>query len=492
MTRQKMTLRILDLIDGAKEIEIVGPSTESEYMKLQVTKYLFYITLLTSLLSCQSLNSQEEARSAQEYTSLLCVRKDGKFGYINEMGVEVIPCIYDQPSSFHEGWTALKKGKNWAYYNAKGEKVLDLGKRFTHCGQFHDGAAFVTTTPTKKMLSIYASFWDDLCGNLQFIDRKGEILFKIDNAWDTDCSYVNALGFSDGLLKITHESQDGKKIGFLDKRGQVKSAFTTRILSGIKTTFSEGLIVAGKKKLDPHTDKERSYYGYQDPSGEWIIPPIYLKALPFKNGVAVVWEENPKRKLSYRTYLVDKGGERVFPNDIETNERLLRDSLLAVYRPVLNEDDVEVFGAFGQYRRYALAKIDGTLITDFIYADLQPGTSGEDPWIASLPEKKSYGCLDDSGNLVLPYQFPNIYFPFEYGLAVVDLDDDEQGRAVINTHGDIIFPTDADANYEIGAGVISTYVEEKFSYFNRDGQAIDMEEYEPAGIFEYFSLEELR
>lgn len=203
-----------------------------------------------------------------------------------------------------------------------------------------------------------------------------------------------------------------------------------------------------------------------------------------------MWEENPKRQNSYRTYLIDKKGDRVFSNDIETNERLVRDSMLAVYKPYLNEDNVEVFGSYGQYRRYALARVDGTLLTDFIFADLQPGKSVEDPWMVSLPDKKAYGTLDDQGNVVLPYQFPSVYFPFEYGLAVVELPDDVQGRAVINTDGDIIFPTDPDARYEVRAGIISNYADEKFSYFNADGQLINLDDYEPAGIFEYHSLKD--
>lgn len=459
-------------------------------MTSQLTKHLLHCALLLSLLGCQSLISQEEALSNQEYTSLLCVRKDGKFGFINEWGEEVIPCIYDQPSAFYEGLAALKKGKRWAYFNARGQNVLDLKKRFTHCGDFHDGAALVSTIPTLDTLLIFGAYWKGICDDLQFINKKGETLFKVENQWNANCALIESIGFADGLLKITQETPNGKLIGFLDKEGQVKLPFSPRDLGGRKSVFSEGLIVSGVKKIDPHTDKERSYYGYQDPSGTWKIPPIYIKATPFNHGVSVVWEENPKRQYSYRTYLINKNGERVFPNDIETNERLVRDSILAVYKPYLNEDDIEVFGSYGQYRRYALARVDGSLITDFIFADLQPGKSSEDPWMASLPDKKAYGTLDDQGNVVLPYQFPSVYFPFEHGLAVVELPDEEQGRAVINAEGDIIFPTDPDARFEVKAGIISNFADEKFSYFNADGQLINLDDYEVAGIFEHLSLKE--
>ena len=448
---------------------------------------LLSLALILLLVSCDLWNSQDK-NPDQEYTSLLCVRKDGKFGFINEWGEEVIPCKYDQPSSFHEGWAALKKGDNWAYYDVRGHKVLDLGDRFTYCGQFHEGMALVSTTPLKDMLDIFQEFWDDLCPQLQFINKKGEVVLNVDNQWDVLCSYVDKIGFSDGLLKVVTETSEGKLSGFLNNKGELVMPFNNRHQRITQDLFSEGLVVAGKKIYDSTFQKSTVVHGYKDTSDNWVIPPIYAKALPFKYGAAVVWEQNPKRELSYWTYLIDKKGNRIFPSDIHTNERYVRDSLLAVFKPRLNEDRVEVFSSYGKSRRYALAKVDGTILSDFIYESLMPGKSDECLWIASLPDKKAYGALDDSLNLIFPFQFPSIANSFEDGLAVVYLTEDGKAKGVINSKGELVPLPDSSLNYQISGEIIYPNETGGFNYINRHGQPINLEGYEKAGIFQRLPL----
>ena len=455
-------------------------------MKQKTIISLLCSAMVLLVFSCDFMHSQKEALN-KGYTSLLCVKKDGKFGFVNEIGKEVIQCKFDQPSVFSEGWAALKKGKNWSYYNAHGRKVLDLKKRYTYCGPFHDGAAFVTTVPTKDMLHNYAAFYEDLCQEIQFINTKGEVIFKVEDKWGINCSQIVRIGFSDGLLKVINEKSDPKMIGYLDKSGQLKIPFKSLHQSMITDAFSDGLLVSGEKEYNK-SKKAEIKYGYIDQLGQWQIPPIYTKALPFNHGVAVVWEENPKRENSYKTYLIDKEGKSVFPSDIRTSERLVRDSLLAVYRPKLNEDGVEVFGSYGKNRRYAIAKVDGSMVTDFIFAQLQPGKTSQDLWEAGLPENEAYGFVDDEGTVIIPYQFPSVWNSFEDGLAVVRVADKGKATAVINTKGEMVLPPDSIENYQISGEVICPNDRGGFSYFNRFGEAINLKEYEHFGIYQHLSL----
>jgi hypothetical protein len=350
--------------------------------------------------------------------------------------------------------------------------------------------AFVSTLPTKDAPHNYAAFYEDLCKELQFINTKGEVVFNIKDQWGVvKCSHVVKLGFSEGLLKLRSDSSDQTMIGFLDKSGQLKIPFTSQNQSSISGTFSNGLVVAGKKSADP-SEKNRKYYGYMDQSGEWVIPPKYAKALPYNHGVAVVWEQIPKRQYSYKTYLIDKKGSKVFPAEIGTNENLVRDSLLAVYRPRLNEDGIEVFGSYGKSRRYALAKIDGTLITDYIYANLSPGKTSKELWQASLPEDKAIGFLNNEGQVVIPFQFPSVSNYFEDGLAVVKIEGQGDAMAVIDAKGDFVLPPNRNANYQISGEIMNLKESGGFTYYNRYGQAIDLEDYEFAGVFQRLYLGE--
>ena len=48
------------------------------------------------------------------------MKKNGKWGYVNTNGEEVIPCIYDSIGSFSEGTVEVKK----KYYNQLNDKNL--------------------------------------------------------------------------------------------------------------------------------------------------------------------------------------------------------------------------------------------------------------------------------------------------------------------------------------------------------------------------------
>jgi len=153
---------------------------------------------------------------------------------------------------------------------------------------------------------------------------------------------------------------------------------------------------------------------------------------------------------------------------------------------------VEVFGSYGQYRRYALAKVDGTMITDFIFAKLQPGHTPNALWTAGLPESKKIGFIDDAGAVVIPYQYSYHIEDFRNDLAVVKITDKE-GMAVINSKGDIVLPPVENTNYHLqgnGGVIYATDPEGHNHFYNKHGELIDLDGYEPFGLFHYLSLDE--
>ena len=48
------------------------------------------------------------------------VKKDGKWGYINTKGEQIIECKFDDTNYFNEGFAAVKKDGKWGYVNTKG------------------------------------------------------------------------------------------------------------------------------------------------------------------------------------------------------------------------------------------------------------------------------------------------------------------------------------------------------------------------------------
>ena len=51
---------------------------------------------------------------------IVAVFKDGKWGYINTKGEQIIECKFDYADDFNEGFAAVQKDDKWGYINTKG------------------------------------------------------------------------------------------------------------------------------------------------------------------------------------------------------------------------------------------------------------------------------------------------------------------------------------------------------------------------------------
>ncbi|MDF1698331.1 MAG: WG repeat-containing protein [Saprospiraceae bacterium] len=453
-------------------------------MKFIICKFTWRFAIMFMLLNMAGLSCSTSQSDPTTYSTeyLACVTtQDGKYGFIDEAGHEVIPCKFDGPGVFSEGWVALKKGNNWAYYDVNGKIVLDLKNRFAYCGPFHDGAAFVSDVELDRSAPIPESTKEAFRQELQYIDTLGNVLFKIKNQWDVSYLSLRKYGFKDGMLKMTTAKDTTTYItrfGHLDKKGRLAIPFTHRVENNVTEEFSEGLAGVGLREYLPGQKKPISNYGYLNKSGEWHIPPIYRTIYPFHKGVAIVGVAQDESRQVVRFHLIDREGNRVFPEGVETYPRLQRDSFIVVIKKEYSDK--------GYYKsnsaRSALAKIDGTMITDFIYEDLHPGKTSDDPWLAKLPGKENLaGFIDDQGKIVIPFQFAGGgSYSFENGFAVVRLKTPDRPIAVINKEGEFVIPPDsAKVNYET-KGLISRITLKKphqISYYDQKGQRIHLDEY---------------
>ena len=69
------------------------------------------------------------------------VQKDGKWGYINTKGEQIVECKFDHAWYFHEGLAAVQKDGKWGYINTKGEQIVEC--KFDNGGDFNEGFAVV-------------------------------------------------------------------------------------------------------------------------------------------------------------------------------------------------------------------------------------------------------------------------------------------------------------------------------------------------------------
>lgn len=125
------------------------------------------------------------------HNGLACIRNEKyKYGYVNQEGVEVIPCIYDYAEDFSEGLGLVCKKYQYMFLDSNGKVKLEL-PQYKKVRSFHEGRAFVSSGQHE-------------CG---YIDENGiEII---------PCIFDNASDFNENLAVVTI-----RKKGFL---GQINS-----------------------------------------------------------------------------------------------------------------------------------------------------------------------------------------------------------------------------------------------------------------------------
>lgn len=210
--------------------------------------------------------------------NMCAVKDDGKWGFINNKGVMVIPSIYESKYAslhFAEGLAVVHKDGKWGAIDKNGKVVVPFVWNINNSLgspkiRFYEGLLLVKD---KKQ---------------GFIDKSGKIVVS--------CIYDDGKHFSEGLAAV---KKDGKW-GFVDKTGVLKiPCIYKEVMS-----FSEGL--AAVKKEDK--------WGFIDKTGELKIQYIYENVRQFSEGLAAV-------KKNKRWGYIDKN-EKIIISFNYTDERL--------------------------------------------------------------------------------------------------------------------------------------------------------------------------
>lgn len=191
------------------------------------------------------------------YEGFARVKRNGKYGYIDSKGNEIIPLEYEYAGVFSSGVAAVSNGEKKAgAINKKNQVVVPF--EYENLGNFVDGVSFY------KQDSLYG-----------LINNKGEKITK---------PIFKGIGnFSEGLAPFM---KDGK-IGYLNTKGEIviQAEYDTG------NPFSEGCAMVSKDKKA----------GYIDKKGTLIIPLKYDNGREFKDGYTLVIEGN-------KYFLLDKKG----------------------------------------------------------------------------------------------------------------------------------------------------------------------------------------
>lgn len=201
-------------------------------------------------------------------TVILC----GKYGFIDNNGYEVIPCIYDYALPFVNGLAAVCAKEAWGFINHQNEIVIPL--IYEDAGSFEGGLAYVQKD-----------------GKYGYIDKFGKVVIPF--------QYDDACDFNEGLAQVR----------------------TTKILNLLELCEDEDEITKMCEDLNCTEEDLMEFdiiynVGFIDNKGVPVIPLIYNNASEW------FCRSKVKVEVDGKWGLVDKTGELIIPvvyDDLEHN-----------------------------------------------------------------------------------------------------------------------------------------------------------------------------
>jgi len=289
-------------------------------------------------------NNESDSEAVITSEKLLApVCKDGKWGYIDQTGILVIPCQWDDACDFSEGLASVKKNGKWGYIDKYANMVIPIQLRYA--SPFQDGIARVDGERNglafpyyiDKMGSILNSsewrcrgrFSEGLAAVVGpndkwgYIDREANIVIPM--------KYARAGDFYEGLAPVQNYTRflgimTSGDYGYIDKSGNLKIPHIWRGAYAFHEGFARVESVAGGYQFIDKTGKPISNtrwqfagdfsedlasvrdrnagWGYIDQTGELVIPYQWYHVSEFSEGLASV------RKNSENCY-IDKSGHIV-------------------------------------------------------------------------------------------------------------------------------------------------------------------------------------
>ena len=324
--------------------------------------------------------------SIPDTATLKPVELNGKWGFVDKDGREVIPLKYDYAEIFYEGLARVKLNEKYGFVDKDGREVIPL--KYDNAGDFSEGLAYV-----------------ELNEKYGFVDKDGREVIPL--------KYDHVQRFSEGLAWV----KLNKKRGFVDKDGRE----VIPLKYDAAGDFSEGLAYVELNEK----------YGFVDKDGREVIPLKYDEAWDFSEGLAKV-------KLNEKYGFVDKDGREVIPLKYdeawEFSEGLAKVKLNKKWGFV-DKDGREVIplkydyaGSFSEglayvelNEKYGFVDKDGREVVPLKYDDAWWGFS---EGLAQVKLNGKYGFVDKDGREVIPLKYDDAG-GFSEGLAWVKLNNQE-------------------------------------------------------------------
>ncbi len=219
-----------------------------------------------------------------------------KCGAVDSAGNEVIPIKYDIANGgFHDGLCGFNMNGKWGFLNINGDEIISF--KYSYVKDFSEGIAYVSEDYDKKF----------------FIDKKGNNLFPVHQYLETkDCNEGLIIAKKDdkwGCLDKT-----GKVVipflysDILVRKGEIINVKRDRKWGGIDSTYTLIIPIEYDNAMSFREGlaavKQNEKWGFIDKTAKIIIPIQYdAWVASFKNGFATM-------EMNGEKFEIDKTGKR--------------------------------------------------------------------------------------------------------------------------------------------------------------------------------------
>lgn len=325
---------------------------------------------------------------AGEFSKRYLVFERGKYGYINETGILIIPSQFEKASDFSEGLASVSVNYRQGYIDEAGQFVIPA--QFVTAEDFSDGLAVVQTYTSSGSPS----------GKWGYIDRAGQQV--------TPQQFDSASSFSDGLALV----QVNGKWGYIDKTGQYV----------IEPRFSKGRNFSERvAAVETKTVLGQTAWGFIDKTGRVIIQPQFQVGGDFAEGVVWVFKKDPKMK----PMAINKQGKVVFIPSSEISIGFFEKASGGLWG----------FRETSSSVRHGYMDTKGNVV---IAPQFKSAREFSEGLAAVRPEgvPEVWGYIDTTGHMTIEPQFHDAK-SFHEGLARVVRQDGLS--CYINTHGQVVW-----------------------------------------------------
>lgn len=356
-------------------------------------------------------------------TTLLPIKENHLWGYINTSGEVVISPKFQVVSQFSEGLAAVRLNGTYGYIDQTGEFVIE--PQYDVAYSFMSGRAIVFINGVPFLI--------DKSGKIQFQHNYQKIIQVTDY---------------DIFLVFTHS----QKYGIINALGELilDTAFSEI------GPFSEGLAVVEGLHHRPYGNNKRGYeIGVINPQGEFVIPfREFSDISTFQDGYASV---RLRRKKDYITGVIDKAGNGICfePEkgwEFEYEEEPFSEGVAIVTLMPSEADTMKSWLEKEKISAKGVVNLKGELL--FSNDQWKQMSSFQEGRSFVQTKERKWFLIDKKGEVLNEKPYKSLMHErfyrsspslFQDGLAIVKLEGEDW--CVIDTNGNVVVPS---IDYNIG------------------------------------------